>query len=74
MKKWSERDSKDKKYFLIKVIGSILFLAGGLAFALVSASMNGWSIVEMVKDPKVWLALLCVVGLLVMLFSMKKVK
>lgn len=74
MKKWKDRDPKEKKILLVKIIGTIVFLGGGLAFALVSASMNGWSIIEMIKDPKVWLALLCLLGLLITLFSWKKVK
>lgn len=74
MKKWKDRNDNEKKFFLIKVIGTILFLGGGLAFALVSASINGWDITRIVQDPRAWLGILCGVGLIVMLFSFKKFK
>lgn len=74
MKKWKDRDKNDKKFFLIKLIGTAVFLGGGLAFALISANMNGWDLSKIMKDPRTWLGVLCGGGLIITLLSFKRVK
>lgn len=74
MRKWSSMDKTEKKFFLIKIIGTVIFLGGGLAFGLISASINGWDITKIFTDPRTYLGILCALGVIVLLFSFKKVK
>jgi len=73
-KKWTEKNQKEKKWFLIRLIGGIAFLVAGAIFGLVSLYMNGWSFTQFITNPTTDLILLCLVAFGVMFITSLEVK
>lgn len=74
MKKLKEMNEKEKKWFLIRLIGGISFLLAGAIFGIVSLSLSGWSFVEFVTNPTTDLIILCLIAFGVVTLSSSKVK
>ena len=73
-KAWKDRKPEERKWFLIRLIGGLLFLIAGAVFAIVSLYMNGWDIVEFVKNPTFMLVALVAVALGITFISLAEVK
>lgn len=70
MKKWWKKKTKEqKKWFLIKLISSSVFLLFGIIFAIISLYANGWDFVKFITNPTVDLILLIIVALIIFSLS-----
>ena len=74
MKKWKDRNKRERKFYLIRIIGGIGFLLAGAVFAIVSLVMNGWDFVKFVTNPTVLLVALLAAALGVTFISWAGVK
>lgn len=72
MKKWWNKKTKEqKKWFLIKVISSLVFLMFGLVFGIIALYANGWDFVKFITNPTVDLILLVLITLIVFCLSFR---
>lgn len=72
IKKWWLKKSKEqKRWFLIKSISTVIFLAIGLTFGLISLQASGWSFEKFITNPTVDLVLLILVALIIVCVSIK---
>ena len=72
MKKWWKKKTKEqKKWFLIKLISSLIFLIFGLVFGLVSLYATGWNFKEFIMNPTVDLILLIIMALIIFSWTNK---
>ena len=74
MRKWKDRNPRERKYFLIRLLGGIAFLIAGAAFALVSLFMNGWDFMKFITNPTFLLIVLVASALGITLISLAEVK
>ncbi len=74
MRKWKDRNPRERKYFLIRLLGGIAFLIAGAAFALVSLFMNGWDFMKFITNPTFLLVVLVASALGITLISLAEVK
>lgn len=74
MKKWKDKNPKERKYFLIRLFGGIGFLVAGLVFALISLVMNGWNFATFVTNPTFLLVVLLALALGITFISLAEVK
>lgn len=73
-KKWKDKNKTERKWFLVRLIGALVFLIAGAVFGLVSLYMNGWSFVKFITNPTTDLILLCLLAFGIMLISSLEVK
>jgi len=73
-KKWNDRNKNEKKWFLIRLIGAIVFLLAGAIFGLVALYMNGWNFYKFITNPTTDLILLCLLAFGITLFASLEVK
>lgn len=72
MKKWWNKKTKEqKKWFLIKIISSLVFLTFGLVFGIIALYANGWDFVKFITNPTVDLILLVLITLIVFCLSFR---
>jgi fumarate reductase subunit C len=74
MKKWKDKNPKERKYFLIRLIGGIGFLLVGLIFAIISLVMNGWNFADFISNPTFLLVVLLALALGITFISWAEVK
>ena len=72
--KWQKMSDKDKKIYLIRMIGGAGFLLAGLIFGIVELAMFHWSFIDFVKNPTVDLIFLGLIGAGIFVFSQLEVK
>lgn len=71
MQKWKDRSKESKKWFLIKIISGVVFLTAGTVFGIITLYLNGWNIVEFLKNPTTDLIILILIAMAVLSFSWK---
>lgn len=72
--KWQKMSEKEKKIYLIRIIGGAGFLLLGLIFGIVALAMFHWSFVDFVKNPTVDLIFLGLIAAGIFVFSTLEVK
>jgi len=73
-KKYKTMNHDEKKWFLIKFIGGLVFLLAGGIFGIVSLAMNGWSFIDFITDPTTDLIFLCLIAVGIIMLSTSEVK
>lgn len=72
IKKWWKKKTKEqKKWFLIKLISSSIFLVLGLIFGVVALYAYGWNFKEFITNPTVDLILLIIFALIIFSWTNK---
>lgn len=72
MKKWWLKKSKEqKKWFLIKLISTSVFLIFGIVFGLMSLYANGWNFIKFISNPTVDLIFLILIALIIFCLTTK---
>lgn len=72
--KWQKMSDKDKKIYLIRMIGGAGFLLAGLIFGIIALAMFHWNFIDFVKNPTVDLIFLGLIGAGIFVFSQLEVK
>lgn len=70
MKKWWRNKTKEqKKWFLIKLISTSVFLLFGVIFGLITLHAYGWNFVKFFTNPTVDLICLILLSLIIFCLS-----
>ncbi len=72
--KWNKMTEKEKKVFLIRIIGGALFLIAGFVFGVVFLAINHWDFVKFITNPAVDLVFLICVAFGIFCLSRLEVK